>query len=91
MLTRPAFEMLLQGLADVPLAYAGGGGESAEEATGLESPHLELKRALARLGADPSRAFVPRAELTALAAYEVPVLAVLEDAPVKTVTVYRLR
>jgi predicted nicotinamide N-methyase len=43
------------------------------------------------LAADPSRAFVPRAELTALTAYEVPVLAVLEDAPVKTVTVYRLR
>jgi predicted nicotinamide N-methyase len=43
------------------------------------------------LAADPSRAFVPRAGLTALAAYEVPVLAVLEDAPVKTVTVYRLR
>ncbi len=43
------------------------------------------------LAADPSRAFVPRAELTALATYEIPVLAVLEDTPVKTVTIYRLR
>jgi predicted nicotinamide N-methyase len=43
------------------------------------------------LAADPSRAFVPKGELTALAAYEVPVLAVLEDTPVKTVTIYRLR
>jgi predicted nicotinamide N-methyase len=43
------------------------------------------------LAADPSRAFVPRGELTAVAAYEVPVLTVLEDTPVKTVTIYRLR
>ena len=43
------------------------------------------------LAADPSRAFVPKGELTALAAYDVPVLAVLEDTPVKTVTIYRLR
>jgi predicted nicotinamide N-methyase len=42
------------------------------------------------LAADPGRAFVPRASLTALATYQVPVLAVLEDAPVKEVTVYRL-
>jgi predicted nicotinamide N-methyase len=42
------------------------------------------------LAADPSRAFVPRAELTAVATYEIPVLAVLEDTPVKTVTIYRL-
>ena len=43
------------------------------------------------LAADPSRAFVPRAELTALTTYEVPVLAVLEDTPVKLVTIYQLR
>jgi predicted nicotinamide N-methyase len=43
------------------------------------------------LAADPSRAFVPRAELTAVATYEIPVLAVLEDTPVKQVTVYQLR
>ena len=42
------------------------------------------------LAADPGRAFVPRAALTAVAAYPVPVLTVLEDAAVKTVTVYRL-
>jgi predicted nicotinamide N-methyase len=42
------------------------------------------------LVADPGRAFVPGNSLTALLAYEIPVLTVLEDAPVKTVTVYRL-
>jgi predicted nicotinamide N-methyase len=40
--------------------------------------------------ADPGRAFVPAGSLTAVAAYDVPVLAVLEDAPVKRVTIYRL-
>jgi predicted nicotinamide N-methyase len=43
------------------------------------------------LAADPGRAFVPRESLTALATYHVPVLTVLEDVPVKEVTVYRLR
>lgn len=43
------------------------------------------------LAADPGRAFVPRESLTALATYRVPVLTVLEDVPVKEVTVYRLR
>lgn len=43
------------------------------------------------LAADPGRAFVPRESLTALAAYQVPVLTVLEDTPLKEVTVYRLR
>jgi predicted nicotinamide N-methyase len=33
---------------------------------------------------------VPAGCLTALARYQVPVLTVIEDAPVKTVTVYRL-
>jgi predicted nicotinamide N-methyase len=42
------------------------------------------------LVADPGRAFVPGNSLTALLTYEIPVLTVLEDAPVKTVTVYRL-
>lgn len=42
------------------------------------------------LVADPGRAFVPSHSLTALLTYEIPVLTVLEDAPVKTVTVYRL-
>ena len=42
------------------------------------------------LVADPGRAFLPRESLTAVAAYQVPVLSVLEDAPVKEVTIYRL-
>jgi predicted nicotinamide N-methyase len=42
------------------------------------------------LAADPSRAFVPRAELTPVLTYEIPVLTVLEDIPVKTVTIYSL-
>ena len=42
------------------------------------------------LVADPGRAFVPADCLTALDRYQVPVLTVIEDAPVKTVTVYRL-
>jgi predicted nicotinamide N-methyase len=43
------------------------------------------------LAADPGRAFVPRDALTAVATYQVPVLTILEDHPVKAVTVYRLR
>ena len=42
------------------------------------------------LVADPGRAFLPAASLTPLISYQVPVLRELEDAPVKTVTVYRL-
>ena len=42
------------------------------------------------LVADPGRAFVPAESLTAVASYDIPVLTVLEDAPVKRVTVYRL-
>jgi predicted nicotinamide N-methyase len=42
------------------------------------------------LVADPGRAFVPAGSLTALLSYDIPVLTVLEDAPVKRVTVYRL-
>ena len=56
---------------------------------------LGFLRVAARSGAeifvaDPGRAFLPAAELTPLASYEVPVMAVLEDASVKRVTVYRL-
>lgn len=43
------------------------------------------------LVADPGRAFVPKDDLRALVTYEIPVLAVLEDAPVKQVTIYQLR
>jgi len=42
------------------------------------------------LAADPARAFVPRTGLTPVMSYEIPVLAVLEDALVKTVTIYTL-
>jgi predicted nicotinamide N-methyase len=42
------------------------------------------------LVADPGRSFLPAAALTPLISYEVPVLSVIEDAQVKTVTVYRL-
>jgi len=42
------------------------------------------------LVADPARSFVPRAELTPVTTYEIPVLQVLEDTQVKTVTIYRL-
>jgi predicted nicotinamide N-methyase len=53
-----------------------------------------LRRAAASgadvLVADPGRAFLPADSLTPLSTFEVPVLAVLEDAPVKKVTVYRL-
>jgi predicted nicotinamide N-methyase len=43
------------------------------------------------LVADPGRAYVPREALTVVASYQVPVLTVLEDQPVKPVTIYRLR
>ena len=42
------------------------------------------------LVADPGRAFLPAAALIPLTSYQVPVLSVLEDAPVKNVTIYRL-
>ena len=42
------------------------------------------------LVADPGRAFLPAAALTPLTSYEVPVLTVLEDVPVKQVAIYRL-
>ena len=56
---------------------------------------LRLLAGAARAGAgvlvaDPGRAFLPAASLTALTSYQVPVLSVLEDTPVKTATVYRL-
>ena len=56
---------------------------------------LRFLRSVARSGvdvlvADPGRAFLPAASLTPLISYQVPVLRELEDAPVKTVTVYRL-
>jgi predicted nicotinamide N-methyase len=61
----------------------------------LAATALAFLKAARRAGAtvlvaDPARAFVPRAELTPVTTYEVPVLQVLEDTPVKTVTVYSL-
>jgi predicted nicotinamide N-methyase len=61
----------------------------------LAATALRFLRAARQAGADvlvadPGRAFVPRAALTALTAYQVPVLTVLEDAAVKEVTIYRL-
>jgi len=56
---------------------------------------LRFLRGAARSGAevfiaDPGRAFLPAGALAPLVSYEVPVLAVLEDATVKRVTVYRV-
>jgi predicted nicotinamide N-methyase len=45
---------------------------------------------VAVLVADPGRAFLPAGCLTPLIGYQVPVLSVLENTPVKNVTVYRL-
>jgi predicted nicotinamide N-methyase len=61
----------------------------------LAAVALAFLRAARRAGAmvltaDPARAFVPRADLNPLMTYEVPVLPVLEDTDVKTVTVYSL-
>jgi predicted nicotinamide N-methyase len=42
------------------------------------------------LVADPGRPFLPTAELTPVVSYEIPVLSVIEETQVKTVTVYRL-
>jgi len=61
----------------------------------LAAVSLAFLRRAAGAGADalcgdPGRAFVPRDCLDPVAAYEVPVLTAIEDAPVKVVTVYRV-
>jgi predicted nicotinamide N-methyase len=61
----------------------------------LAAMALAFLRAARRTGAavlvaDPARAFVPASELTAVVTYEIPVLQVLEETPVKTVTIYSL-
>lgn len=61
----------------------------------LAAMALAFLKATRRAGAavfaaDPARAFVPRAEFVPVTSYEIPVLQVLEDASVKTVTIYRL-
>jgi predicted nicotinamide N-methyase len=59
-------------------------------ATALRFLRAAQRRGARVLAADPGRAFVPRDDLTVLATYEIPVLTVIEDAPVKRVTVYGL-
>jgi predicted nicotinamide N-methyase len=61
----------------------------------LAALSLRFLRAAAQAGADvlaadPGRSFLPKDVLTPVAAYQVPVLEVLEDATEKTVTIYRL-
>jgi predicted nicotinamide N-methyase len=86
-----AFDLAADGPGDAELVLAGDVFYQRE----LAERALRFVRAAARAGADvlvadPGRAFLPARSLTALARYEVPVLTAIEDAPVKTVTVYRL-
>lgn len=55
-------------------------------------PFLERARARGAvvIVGDPGRAYLPRERFTALAAYEVPVVADLEDTALKTTTVWQL-
>ena len=85
------FDLAADGPGDAEVVLAGDVFYQRE----LAELALRFLRAAAGAGADvlvadPGRAFVPAACLTALARYQVPVLTVIEDAPVKTVTVYRL-
>jgi predicted nicotinamide N-methyase len=86
-----AFDLAADGPGDAQVVLAGDVFYQRE----LAELALRFLRAAAGAGADvlvadPGRAFVPVGCLTALARYQVPVLTVIEDAPVKTVTVYRL-
>jgi predicted nicotinamide N-methyase len=86
-----AFDLAADGPGDAEVVLAGDVFYQRE----LAELALRFLRAAAGGGADvlvadPGRAFVPADCLTALARYQVPVLTVIEDAPVKTVTVYRL-
>ena len=61
----------------------------------LAARALEFLRAAARAGADaltadPGRAFLPADRLTAVTAYEVPVITEIENTPARRATVYRL-
>ena len=85
------FDLAADGPGDAEVVLAGDVFYQRE----LAELALRFLRAAAGAGADvlvadPGRAFVPADCLTALACYQVPVLTVIEDAPVKTVTVYRL-
>lgn len=86
-----AFDLAADGLGDAEVVLAGDVFYQRQ----LAELSLRFLQAAARAGAevlvaDPGRAFVPADALTALARYEVPVLTAIEDAPVKSVTVYRL-
>jgi predicted nicotinamide N-methyase len=85
------FDLAADGPGDAEVVLAGDVFYQRE----LAELALRFLRAAAGAGADalvadPGRAFVPAGCLTALARYQVPVLTVIEDAPVKAVTVYRL-
>ncbi|HEX4292269.1 MAG TPA: 50S ribosomal protein L11 methyltransferase [Trebonia sp.] len=85
------FDLAADGPGDAELVLAGDVFYQRE----LAGLALRFLRAAGAAGADvlvadPGRAFVPSEALTALARFEVPVLTTIEDAPVKSVTVYRL-
>jgi len=86
-----AFDLAADGPGDAEVVLAGDVFYQRE----LAELALRFLRAAAAAGADvlvadPGRAFVPADCLTALDRYQVPVLTVIEDAPVKSVTIYRL-
>jgi predicted nicotinamide N-methyase len=86
-----AFDLAADGPGDAEVVLAGDVFYQRE----LAELALRFLRAAAGTGADvlvadPGRAFVPAGSLTALDRYQVPVLTAIEDAPVKSVTVYRL-
>jgi predicted nicotinamide N-methyase len=86
-----AFDLAADGPGDAEVVLAGDVFYQRE----LAELALRFLRAAASAGAevlvaDPGRAFVPAGSLTALSRYQVPVLTAIEDAPVKSVTVYRL-
>jgi predicted nicotinamide N-methyase len=85
------FDLAADGLGDAEVVLAA----DVFYQRDLASLALRFLRAARQAGAavltaDPGRAFVPKTALTAVTAYQVPVLAVLEETSVKTVTVYRL-
>ncbi len=86
-----AFDLAADGPGDAEVVLAGDVFYQRE----LAELALRFLRAAAGAGADvlvadPGRAFLPADSLTALDRYQVPVLTAIEDASVKSVTVYRL-
>ncbi len=86
-----AFDLAADGPGDAEVVLAGDVFYQRELAE-LALRFLRLAAAAGAdvLVADPGRAFVPADSLTALDRYQVPVLTAIEDAPVKSVTIYRL-